>query len=208
MNAIELRNCTKIIKKATILDDISLSLDSAAIYGFVGVNGSGKTMLLRAIAGMIALNAGTIKVMGETITMDTPPHSMGVVIENATLWPNLTGFQCLEVLAVIKGILQHDDIERALERVGLDPLDKRPYYKYSLGMKQRLAIAQAFMEKPQVILLDEPSNALDRQGVELLHQILRDEKERGSTIVMASHYQQEVEECCDQIFTIEQGRTV
>ena len=153
---------SKTIKHKKVLNDISLHLTAGHIYGFYGPNASGKTMLFRAIAGLIKVDKGTIDVFGERIGRDIAfPRNMGLMIENASLWGNLTGYENLELLASIKKVISTSDIQNAMERVGLDPSDRRRYSAYSLGMKQKLALAQAIMESPSLLILDEPTNSLD-----------------------------------------------
>lgn len=198
---------TKYIKKNLVLDDVCLELDRGKIYGFVGVNGSGKSMLFRAVSGLIRPTSGTIcvfsKVLGEDISF---PESMGIVIENVGFWPEYTGLQNLRLLASIKGIIGETEIRKAMQRVGLNPDDKRTYKKYSLGMKQRLAIAQAVMESPELLILDEPTNGLDEKGVELIRQVIREENARGATVLLASHNPEDIRCLCDAHFRIHEGR--
>ena len=207
MKAIEVRNLTKIIKRRVILDNVNLEIEEGKIYGFYGRNGSGKTMLFRAICGLIKPTSGEVIVFGKRIGKDISfPESVGVIIENVDLWADLTGFQNLKLLATIKNIITDDEIKDAIRRVGLDPEDRRPYKKYSLGMKQRLKIAQAIMEKPKLIVLDEPTNSLDQDGVKLVRQILLEEKEKGATILLASHIKEDIDLLCDYKFVVDSGR--
>lgn len=205
MNAVEVNGYTKIIKKRTVLDNITLTIPLGKIYGFVGANGSGKSMLFRAIAGMINPTQGTVNVLGESVSMRRPARDTGLIIEHVGFWPQYTGYQCLMALAMIRKKIGNDEIHAVLRRVGLNAEDKRTYSKYSLGMKQRLAIAQAIMESPKLLILDEPANALDSQGIELLHTILQEERSKGTTILLASHIKQEIETYCDHICTLENG---
>jgi len=207
MMAVEIYHLTKIIKGRTILDDITLELERGKIYGFFGRNASGKTMLFRAICGLIKPTRGEVRVFGKRIGVDVSfPESLGLIIENVGFWEQWTGFQNLKFLASIKNIITDEDIRAAIRRVGLDPDDKRIYGKYSLGMKQRLGIAQAIMEKPQLIVLDEPTNSLDEEGVGLVRNILLEEKERGATILIASHIKEDIDLLCDEKFKVEAGR--
>jgi len=163
-------------------------------------------MLFRAICGLIKPTSGTIYVLGKKLGKDISfPESLGIIIESVGFWPHYTGFQNLRFLAAIKNIITDIEIKRAIERVGLDPNDKRPYSKYSLGMKQRLGIAQAIMEKPDLIILDEPTNALDEDGISLIRNILIEEKKRGATILIASHNKDDIELLSDCKFKMEQG---
>ncbi|MCM8819738.1 MAG: ABC transporter ATP-binding protein [Candidatus Omnitrophica bacterium] len=209
MKAIEIRNLTKIIKGKVILDNINLELEAGKIYGFYGRNGSGKTMLFKAICGLIKPTSGEVIVFGKKIGKDISfPESVGVIIESVDLWEDLTGFQNLKLLASIKNIVNDDEIKNAIKRVGLDPEDKRPYKKYSVGMKQRLKIAQAIMEKPKLIVLDEPTNSLDEDGVKLVRQILLEERERGATILLASHIKEDINLLCDYKFKVDAGKVL
>lgn len=206
MDKIVVSHLTKSIKKNLVLDDVCLELDRGKIYGFVGVNGSGKSMLFRAISGLIRPTSGTVcvfsKVLGEDVSF---PESMGIVIENVGFWPEYTGLQNLRLLASIKGIVGETEIRKAMQRVGLNPDDKRTYKKYSLGMKQRLAIAQAVMESPELLILDEPTNGLDEEGVELIRQVIREENARGATVLLASHNPEDIRCLCDTHFRIHEG---
>ncbi|QIB26967.1 ABC transporter ATP-binding protein [Caloranaerobacter azorensis] len=207
MKAVEIRHLTKIIGDKTILDDVNLELEKGKIYGFHGRNGSGKTMLFRAISGLIKPTHGDVIVFGKKIGKDISfPESLGLIIENVGLWNQWTGFQNLKFLASIKNIISDEEIKSAIKRVGLDPEDKRPYKKYSLGMKQRIGIAQAIMEKPELIILDEPTNSLDTDGVKLVRNILLEEKERGATILIASHIKEDIDMLCDCKFKVDNGR--
>ncbi|ADD02080.1 MULTISPECIES: ABC transporter ATP-binding protein [Thermoanaerobacter] len=207
MIAVKIHNLTKIIGGKTILDNINLELEKGKIYGFFGRNASGKTMLFRAICGLIRPTRGEVKVFGKKIGEDVSfPESLGLIIENVGFWEQWTGFQNLKFLASIKNIITDEDIKTAIKRVGLDPNDKRPYKKYSLGMKQRLGIAQAIMEKPQLLVLDEPTNSLDEEGIKLVRNILLEEKERGATILIASHIKEDIEILSDEKFKVEAGR--
>ncbi|WP_369902181.1 ATP-binding cassette domain-containing protein [Bacillus manliponensis] len=203
---VELKRVTKVIKGATVLNDINLKLDKGKIYGFKGRNGSGKTMLFRAICGLIKLSDGEITIGNEKIGKNISfPSSVGVVIEYPGFLPQYTGFKNLKLLAAIQNKVSDDEISNAIEKVGLDPNDKRKFKKYSLGMKQRLGIAQAIMEDPELIILDEPTNALDEKGISLVRDILSDLRNKNKTILIASHDQTELEFLADEIFTIDAG---
>lgn len=200
--------CKKIQNK-TILDSITLHLYGGHVYGFAGPNGCGKTMLFRALSGLISIDSGTITLDGQVLRQDfSVLPSLGIILENVGLYPGLTGFQNLEYLAGMKKEIGKTEIRNALTRVGLDPDDRRTYRKYSLGMKQRLAIAQAIMEKPDIIMLDEPTNALDRNGVKLIRDVILEEKERGALILLASHNPDDLSLLADQLFEMENGRII
>lgn len=200
-------NVQKIIKKNVILQDINLTLESGNVYGFVGRNGSGKTMLFRALSGLMNIDSGEIRYGKQVLRRDIPVlPKLGIVLENAGLYPEFTGFRNLQLLAKLNGTASDADITRAIERVGLDPRDKRPFRKYSLGMKQRIVIAQAIMERPEVLMLDEPTNALDEGGVEEIRTIITEERARGALVLLASHSKEDIALLADTVYHMEQGR--
>lgn len=200
-------NVQKIIKKNVILQDINLILESGNVYGFVGRNGSGKTMLFRALSGLMNIDSGEIRYGEQVLRRDIPVlPKLGIVLENAGLYPEFTGFRNLQLLAKLNGTASDADITRAIERVGLDPRDKRPFRKYSLGMKQRIVIAQAIMERPEVLMLDEPTNALDEGGVEEIRTIITEERARGALVLLASHSKEDIALLADTVYHMEQGR--
>lgn len=206
---IKIENVNKSIKKAEILKDINLSFEGGKVYGLKGKNGSGKTMLMRAICGLITPDSGTIDINGKILGKDISfPESIGVLIENPAFISNYTGFKNLKVLSSIQGKIGDEDIRKALEEIGLDPDDKRTFKKYSLGMKQKLGIAAAIMEKPDIVILDEPINALDEASVENVRSILAKQKERGAIIIIACHDKSELEELSDEIIEISDGKIV
>lgn len=199
----------KSIRGKAILSDVSLCLKSGNIYGFAGRNGSGKTMLFRALSGLMKIDSGSIVWGGKTLHKDfSVLPSLGIILENAGLYPGLTGIQNLTYLADLTKKIGRDEIVSAITRVGLDAHDKRVYGKYSLGMKQRLVIAQAIMEKPDVIMLDEPTNALDETGVEEVRKIISEEKERGALILLASHNKEDIQILADELYRVENGSVI
>lgn len=206
---IQLQNVTKRIKENTVLDNVSYTFKSGFVYGLYGQNGSGKTMLLRAISGLINLDSGSIFIDGEKLhdKIEFPPET-GIVIENMELLPECSAKRNLQMLAKIKNIADEKDIIFSLERVGLDPDSDKKVKKFSLGMKQRLNIAQAIFENQKIILLDEPTNALDEEAVQLIYKIIREEKSRGATIIVATHYKEDLKEVCDVILKIAEGKIV
>lgn len=206
---IQLQNVTKRIKENTVLDNVSYTFKSGFVYGLYGQNGSGKTMLLRAISGLINLDSGSIFFDGEKLhdKIEFPPET-GIVIENMELLPECSAKRNLQMLAKIKNIADEKDIIFSLERVGLDPDSDKKVKKFSLGMKQRLNIAQAIFENQKIILLDEPTNALDEDAVQLIYKIIREEKSRGATIIVATHHKEDLKEVCDVILKIAEGKIV
>lgn len=204
---VELKNVSKRLNDVTVLEDISLTLEAGTIYGLKGKNGCGKTMLMRMMAGVIYPTSGTVSIDGEILHKDiATPRSIGVLIENPAFLPGYTGQRNLELLAGLTGKADRTQIAKTMNRVGLDPSDKRTYRKYSLGMKQRLGIACALMECPDLILLDEPINAIDEKGVPKIWEALQEEKQRGALIVLACHDTEELTSLADQIITIEEGK--
>ena len=206
---IKITDVNKTIKKAPILRDINLEFTGGKVYGLRGKNGSGKTMLLRAISGLINLDSGSIFIDGEKLhdKIEFPPET-GIVIENMELLPECSAKRNLQMLAKIKNIADEKDISFSLERVGLDPDSDKKVKKFSLGMKQRLNIAQAIFENQKIILLDEPTNALDEDAVQLIYKIIREEKSRGATIIVATHHKEDLKEVCDVILKIAEGKIV
>lgn len=200
-------NVTKYIKNALILEKVSLELCSGMIYGLQGPNGSGKTMLMRMVAGLIRPSSGTVTIDGRKlgIDMDFPP-SVGMLIEGPAFLPEYTGFQNLKLLAQIQGRVGKDEICTAMSNVGLIPEDKRKYRKYSLGMKQRLGIAAAIMEHPDLLILDEPTNALDDYGINQICQLIRNERDRGALVIMSCHDALILEDLADEVFSVSAGR--
>ena len=205
---IEIDDLTKVIDKHKVLDKVSIKLEKGKIYGIKGKNGSGKTMLLRAICGLIKPTEGEVRVGEKVIGKDAAfPESVGVLIENPGFIPSFSGYENLKMLADIRKLIGKEDIEAVMEKVGLEKACfKKKYRTYSLGMKQMLGIAAAIMEKPDLILLDEPTNALDEESVRKLLDILREEKGRGACIVLASHDMEELTLLSDIIFIMEEGR--
>lgn len=197
----------KSIRGKVILSDVSLRLKGGNIYGFVGRNGSGKTMLFRALSGLMRVDSGSILLDGKTLHKDfSVLPSLGIILENAGLYPELTGVDNLLYLAGLTKRIGREEVVHAISRVGLDPEDKRTYKKYSLGMKQRLVIAQAIMEKPDVIMLDEPTNALDDSGMEEIRKVILEEKARGVLILVASHNREDIRILADELYRVENGR--
>ena len=201
---IEIEHVSKKIKDALVLDDVCMTLESGNIYGFQGVNGSGKTMLMRAVSGLMYPTSGTISIDGKVLGKNMAfPEKIGMLIENPAFIDSYTGYDNLKMLASInKGEV---DISMALETVGLNPHDKRKYRKYSLGMRQRLGIAQVLMEDPDFILLDEPMNGLDNEGVVQMRELFIKLKQQGKTFLVVSHNRDDIEALCDEVYEMDAG---
>ena len=200
---IEVIHATKYIKKSLILKDVNINLESGTVYGLQGPNGGGKTMLMRLLCGLLHTTEGQVLIDGKELGKDMDfPDSLGLLIENPAFLPGYTGLQNLLLLARLQDRIGD---KQALLDVGLKPDDKRKYRKYSLGMKQRLGIAAAIMEQPELILLDEPTNALDDQGVAHICGLIRRERDRGALVVLACHDAEILESLSDEIFYIHDG---
>lgn len=204
---IEINNLSKQIKGVTVLDRVTMQLQPGTIYGLRGKNGSGKTMLMRCICGLIFPTSGEIRINGKALGKDISfPDSIGVLLESPAFLGEYTGFRNLKNLARLQGGIFDSEIAECIASVGLAPDDKRKYKKYSLGMKQRLGIACALMGKPDIIILDEPMNALDEKGAEQVRQLLLGEKERGALVILACHDREDFEFLTDEVFVVEEGR--
>lgn len=206
---IEAKDITKRFKAQTVLEQVSLTVKKGEICGLVGINGSGKTVLLKILCGFIFADEGSVYVNGKQIgkEIDFPEHT-GVLIETPYFSPFSSGYQNLKSLASICKTVGDEEIRGAIKRVGLDPDDKKWVSRYSLGMRQRLGIAQAIMEDQDILILDEPMNGLDKQGVEDVRQLLKEMKEKGKTIVLASHYPQDIDILCDKVYEVDGGKLV
>ena len=204
---IELKNVSKSIRGIEIIKGVSLCFESGCVTGLKGINGSGKTMLMRLIAGLIRPTTGEVIIDGQILGKDIAfPKSMGILIENPAFIDYYSGYDNLKILASIQKKIDDERIRWLLQEVGLDPTDKKKYKKYSLGMKQRLGIAAALMESPDIILLDEPTNALDTEGIHLVKKLILDEKKRGKTIIISCHDHEILEYLSDKIYCIENGQ--
>ena len=207
LSEIVVNEVSKSIHGVPIINSVSMTLVSGNVYGFQGINGSGKTMLMRLICGLIYPTKGEIVIDGKRLGKEiTFPQSVGLLLENPAFLDSYTGYENLEMLASIKNIITREEIHEAITSVGLDPLDKRKYKKFSLGMKQRLGIAAAIMEKPDILILDEPTNSLDSSGVSLVKTIIAKERERGAIIILACHDLPVLQDVSDEIFLLEQGK--
>lgn len=204
---IRIKKVGKKIKGITVLRNISLDMQSGLVYGIYGENGSGKTMLMRLIAGLIKPTTGVVYIDRKKLGKDIDfPEKTGMLLENPAFLEQYTGKKNLEILAGLSGIINDEQIKLSLLRVGLIPNDKRKYRKYSLGMKQKLGIAAAVMEMPDLLILDEPFNALDQQSVLRVKQIICEERDRGALILLACHDRQVLEELADHILVLENGQ--
>ena len=204
---IEIKNVTKKIDKEMVLNDISLSLNSGTIYGLVGRNGSGKSMLLKTICGFVKPDKGYVIVNGEDIYKNnTFPKNTAALIERPNYLPELTGFENLKMLASINKKIDDTEILNTLKKVNLlDEKDKK-FKKYSLGMKQKLGIAQVLMENPDIMILDEPFNGLEEESANKIRKILLEEKQKGKLIIIATHIKEDIDELCNVIFHIDKGK--
>ena len=206
---IQIENMSKKIRDRVVLDGIDYTFRDGMTYGLKGINGSGKTMLMRVVSGLIYPTEGRVLVDGKELGKDVSfPESIGILIENPVFLDAYTGFGNLKLLASLNDRAGDEEIREILQKVGLDPDDTRKYRKYSLGMKQRLGIAAALMEKPKILLLDEPFNALDTDGVARFSKLIREEQERGTLILLACHEEGKLEEFADVVLHMEDGRIV
>lgn len=206
---IELKNITKIIRKNKVLDNVSYTFKGGYIYGLNGKNGCGKTMLMRCVSGLIYPTKGEVLINGKILGKDISfPPSIGVLIENPAFLGRYTGFENLHMLAQIKGNLSVEKIRNVLEQVGLDPDDRKKYHKYSLGMRQRLGIAAAIMDSPDIIILDEPINAIDGEGVILIRELIRSYIDDERIIIIACHDMREMEMLADITINMSDGKII
>ena len=207
MSEIIIENLSKTIKNNKILDNVNLTFESGHVYGLVGRNGSGKTMLLRAICGLIFPDSGKVIIDGKQLHKDISfPESCGIIIENTDLLPNFSAFDNLKMLTEIKNTANDNMIKSAIKSVGLDPDSKKKVKTFSLGMKQRLSIAQALFEDPDILLLDEPTNALDEDGVNDVRRILLEQKKKNKLIIIASHNKEDISLLSDTVISVSNGR--
>ena len=206
---ISVENVELTIGKNAILRDINMEMCKGKIYGFVGRNGSGKTMLMKCICGFVRVTEGKITVNGKQVGEDVDfPDNIGIIIENPEFVPYYNGYKNLKLLADVKKKIGKKEIRDAMIMAGLDPDLKLHVGRYSLGMRQRLGIAQAIMEDPDILILDEPMNGLDNEGVEDVRKILLKLKQKGKTVIIASHNKEDINILCDKVWNLEHGRIV
>ena len=209
MNVIVLENVGKRFKDNWVLKDISMTFEKGKIHGLVGRNGSGKTMIMRLIAGLSHPTCGKVTVFDKVVGVDVDiPESLCALIEVPGFLPNLSAYRNLEYLAGLRGVIGKEGIRNAIKAVGLDPDERKPVGKYSLGMRQRLGIGQAIMEDPDIIILDEPMNGLDIQGVQDIKEVLKSLRDAGKTIILASHHMEDIDELCDTVTRLDQGMII
>ena len=203
---ITIDNLTKSFGAVKALDGVSVQFDSGMIHGLIGRNGSGKTLLIKCICALITPTSGTITIDGKRLFHDIQrPDNMGAIIEAPGFLPNINAYKNLSLLAGMTGGARHDDIIRAIQTVGLDPNSRKHVSKYSMGMKQRLGIAQAIMENPDTLILDEPMNGLDNSGVADMRNLFKSLRDKGKTIILASHNPLDIDELCDTVHEMDAG---
>ena len=206
MNIISVKNLSKDFGQERVLKSVTRDFEKGRIHGIVGNNGSGKTVLMKCICGFLIPTEGEVIVNGKRVGKDVDfPPGLGLIIETPGFLSNITGVKNLEILASLNKKIGLEEIAAAIRRVGLDPLMKKPVGKYSLGMRQRLGIAQAIMENPSLLILDEPLNGLDKHGVREMRQLITGLKEQGKTILLASHNQGDIDELCDTVCEMDAG---
>ena len=206
-NVIVVEEVSKSYKGISVLDHVNISFEKGKIHGIIGRNGSGKTVLIKIICGLVRPDEGHVSVHGKEIGKDVDfPESIGVIIEAPGFLPNLSAYRNLDYLASLKGVIGKEEIRNAMSLVGLDPDDRKHVGKFSLGMKQRLGIAQAIMENPDILILDEPMNALDKSGVAEIRELLLRLKAEGKTILIVSHNAEDIRMLCDTVYEMDGGK--
>lgn len=204
--AISVQGLYKSFGEDEILKDVNRDFEEGKIHGIVGNNGSGKTVLMKCICGFLHPTKGKVFVNYKEVGKDMDfPDDMGIIIETPGFLPNVTGLKNLQILASLKKKIATETIRKTIERVGLDPAMKKPVGKYSLGMRQRLGIAQAIMEDPSILILDEPFNGLDKYGVAQMRELIKGLREEGKTVILASHNQIDIDELCDTVCEMDAG---
>lgn len=204
--AIELQNLCKKFKDETVLNHVTVSFEQGKIHGIIGKNGSGKSMLFKSICGFVIPQEGEIIVEGNRVGKDVDfPQNLGVIIETPGFIPGYSGYRNLKLLASLRGKIGNEDICGAMRRVSLNPDMRKVVRKYSLGMRQRLGLAQAIMENPSIYVLDEPMNGLDKDGVRDMREILKSFRDEGKTVLITSHYAEDINELADCVYEMDQG---
>ena len=207
MEIIKVENVSLKIKKDIILDKINVNFEKGKIHGLIGRNGSGKTMLMKCICGFVKVTSGQVIVDNKVVGKDCDfPDNIGVIIETPGFIPYYSGFRNLKLLAKINNKIIDNDIKKSMESVGLNPNLKRAVGKYSLGMRQRLGLAQAIMENPEILILDEPMNGLDKEGVQDMRKYLIELRKQGKTIILASHSSEDISVLCDTVNEMDKGK--
>lgn len=204
---VEVKGLSKSFGKNRVLDNVSFSFEEKQIHGIIGRNGSGKTMLFKCILGMMPFSEGEILVRSRRVGKDVDvPDDVGMIIEGPGFLPNYSGYSNLRLLSRVKKVIGRDEIVRAIESVGLNPASRKRVGKYSMGMRQRLCIAQAIMENPSMLILDEPMNGLDNRGVSEIRELLLNLKSNGKTIFIASHNPEDIRQLCDTVCEMDCGK--
>ena len=207
-NIIEVKNVSKNFRETRALDNISLDFERGKIHGIIGRNGSGKTVLMKCICGFMTPTSGEVLVNGEKVRPSKAQENIGLIIETPGFIGGKSGLRNLQYLLRLRGKSDRSTVENAMRAVGLDPANKKPVRKYSLGMRQRLGIAQAIMENPELLILDEPMNGLDNQGVEDMRGLFAELRERGKTILLASHSNEDIRALGDTVCELDHGRVM
>lgn len=210
-NTIEFRDVSKKLGNKQVLNKVLLSVGAGDVVGIVGANGTGKTTLLRLVSGLMYPDHGEVLVSGKKVypgLVGCLPVGVGALIEAPTFLPQFSGLRNLTMLANIQGLIDNKAVRGSMKRVGLDPDSRKAFRTYSLGMRQRLGIAQAIMEQPGVLLLDEPTNGLDQEGTLLFADIMKEQVERGAAILIVSHLQEEINRYCEKVYSLEEGNLV
>lgn len=198
MHILEVAGINKSHKGKNLLRDINAVFEGGRVYGITGKNGAGKTVLFKVLTGLMLHDSGTVLYDGADIKKSK--SDIGLLIDDVSFYPEFSGFKNLMLLAGIRNKIDKTDVMRAMERVGLNPNDKTLFWKYSLGMKQRLVLAQAIMEQPDFLFLDEPTNSIDETGVDLFYQIVREEAERGAVVLISSHIKSDINNLTDEVY--------
>lgn len=204
--AVQVKKVTKQFKETTALKQVTVSFEKGKIYGIIGRNGSGKTVLFKCICGLLAVTEGEITVLGQSIGDGLRvPKGVGAVIETPGFLPNTSAYRNLHYLASLSGKPDREKIREAIRFVGLDPYNRKGVGNYSLGMRQRLGLAQAIMEDPELLVLDEPMNGLDNEGTMHMREFLMDLRNQKKTIILASHSQEDIKMLCDTVYKMDAG---